>query len=185
MSTNKPGRNDPCHCGSGKKYKVCHAAEDRARATPPAAAPAHPLTGDLQAAMELLGDPDVSRLSRALERMGALLAEWGPASGLRFDAEAFDKHVGPELARLAEKEDQEATDARRELLVGTVRELGTRAFLEKLGATLLARAAEAGRSAEDRQALCVGALLASASKRAGKVRAEDIPVLDVVFDVQF
>jgi predicted aspartyl protease len=19
-----PGRNDPCHCGSGKKYKVCH-----------------------------------------------------------------------------------------------------------------------------------------------------------------
>jgi hypothetical protein len=185
LSTNKPGRNDPCHCGSGKKYKVCHAAEDRARATPPAAAPAHPLTGDLQAAMELLGDPDVSRLSRALERMGALLAEWGPASGLRFDAEAFDKHVGPELARLAEKEDQEATDARRELLVGTVRELGTRAFLEKLGATLLARAAEAGRSAEDRQALCVGALLASASKRAGKVRAEDIPVLDVVFDVQF
>ncbi|MDR0511072.1 MAG: SEC-C domain-containing protein [Rikenellaceae bacterium] len=19
-----PGRNDPCHCGSGKKYKNCH-----------------------------------------------------------------------------------------------------------------------------------------------------------------
>jgi len=19
-----PGRNDPCHCGSGKKYKFCH-----------------------------------------------------------------------------------------------------------------------------------------------------------------
>ena len=21
--SNKPGRNDPCHCGSGKKYKKC------------------------------------------------------------------------------------------------------------------------------------------------------------------
>jgi hypothetical protein len=24
------GRNDPCPCGSGKKYKKCHAAEDEA-----------------------------------------------------------------------------------------------------------------------------------------------------------
>ena len=23
------GRNDPCHCGSGKKYKKCHLAEDQ------------------------------------------------------------------------------------------------------------------------------------------------------------
>jgi len=22
------GRNDPCHCGSGKKYKRCHLRED-------------------------------------------------------------------------------------------------------------------------------------------------------------
>ncbi len=27
----KPGRNDPCHCGSGKKYKKCHLIEDEAR----------------------------------------------------------------------------------------------------------------------------------------------------------
>lgn len=27
---NKPGRNDPCHCGSGLKYKKCHMKEDRA-----------------------------------------------------------------------------------------------------------------------------------------------------------
>jgi hypothetical protein len=25
------GRNDPCHCGSGKKYKQCHLAADDAR----------------------------------------------------------------------------------------------------------------------------------------------------------
>ena len=26
----KPGRNDPCHCGSGKKYKKCCLAKDEA-----------------------------------------------------------------------------------------------------------------------------------------------------------
>lgn len=25
------GRNDPCRCGSGKKYKKCHLEEDEAR----------------------------------------------------------------------------------------------------------------------------------------------------------
>jgi hypothetical protein len=26
------GRNDPCHCGSGKKYKQCHLDKDEAAA---------------------------------------------------------------------------------------------------------------------------------------------------------
>ncbi|MFN3198499.1 MAG: SEC-C metal-binding domain-containing protein [Bradymonadia bacterium] len=29
---NRPGRNDPCHCGSGLKYKKCHLAADEAAA---------------------------------------------------------------------------------------------------------------------------------------------------------
>jgi hypothetical protein len=42
-----PGRNDPCPCGSGKKYKQCHLAQDeaaereqRAKAADAAPAPA-------------------------------------------------------------------------------------------------------------------------------------------------
>ncbi len=31
-----PGRNEPCPCGSGKKYKKCCRAEDEAKATAPA-----------------------------------------------------------------------------------------------------------------------------------------------------
>jgi hypothetical protein len=31
MATAKIGRNDPCYCGSGKKYKQCHEPIDRAR----------------------------------------------------------------------------------------------------------------------------------------------------------
>ena len=29
--TKKPGRNDPCWCGSEKKYKSCHLKEDEER----------------------------------------------------------------------------------------------------------------------------------------------------------
>jgi preprotein translocase subunit SecA len=33
---NKPGRNDPCWCGSGKKYKQCHMKEDSRKNLTPA-----------------------------------------------------------------------------------------------------------------------------------------------------
>jgi hypothetical protein len=44
-SVARPGRNEPCHCGSGRKYKHCclekdEARESAARATAAAAAPA-------------------------------------------------------------------------------------------------------------------------------------------------
>lgn len=29
VKQSRPGRNDPCHCGSGKKYKNCHLREDQ------------------------------------------------------------------------------------------------------------------------------------------------------------
>jgi hypothetical protein len=32
LPTPPPGRNDPCHCGSGKKYKQCHLDKDQASA---------------------------------------------------------------------------------------------------------------------------------------------------------
>ena len=32
LATQTPGRNDACHCGSGKKYKKCHLQADRAEA---------------------------------------------------------------------------------------------------------------------------------------------------------
>ena len=32
LASHTPGRNDACHCGSGKKYKRCHLQADRAEA---------------------------------------------------------------------------------------------------------------------------------------------------------
>jgi len=47
LPTDRPGRNDPCHCGSGRKYKQCCLAKDEAaerevRATAAASAPEVP-----------------------------------------------------------------------------------------------------------------------------------------------
>ncbi|HEY5492647.1 MAG TPA: SEC-C domain-containing protein [Gemmatimonadaceae bacterium] len=60
-----PGRNDPCHCGSGRKYKKCHEASDREAAGSPrlrllASAPA-------VARDRVLNLPPPSALSRAWE----------------------------------------------------------------------------------------------------------------------
>ena len=186
VSREKPGRNDPCPCGSGKKYKACHAAEDRASeaVAAPAAPTAHPLAQDLQAALEMLGESNMARVSETLQRLGELLEGWGPTPGLRFDAQEFDKHVSRSLERLADAVERDPSQAKNALRVGTVRELGTRQFLERLRATLLARATTAGLSSDDRRALCLGALLASTPK-SGRFQPEDRPVLDVVFDVQF
>ncbi|MCY1001818.1 SEC-C metal-binding domain-containing protein [Myxococcus sp. MISCRS1] len=180
MSQKKPGRNDPCPCGSGKKYKVCHASEDRARAAPPVA----PTSGQTAVRKEL-ENPDVSYLAVALDRFGKLLAEWGPGPGLRFDAEAFDKHVGQELARISEVETLDANQAHRELLVGTVKALATKSFLDRLAAVLRARSEEPGLPAEDQRALRACAVIAGASKASSRLRPENNPILDVVFDVQF
>jgi len=32
QTTARPGRNEPCHCGSGRKYKHCCLAKDDAKA---------------------------------------------------------------------------------------------------------------------------------------------------------
>jgi hypothetical protein len=32
LPTERPGRNDPCHCGSGRKYKQCCLEKDEAAA---------------------------------------------------------------------------------------------------------------------------------------------------------
>jgi tetratricopeptide (TPR) repeat protein len=80
------GRNDPCPCGSGKKYKKCHLAADEAAAAPPPTAP----------------DPEVILANgwRLFEqrRPGAAEKEFRAALGLRPDWP--DALAGIGLARL-------------------------------------------------------------------------------------
>ncbi|HEX6201821.1 MAG TPA: type I methionyl aminopeptidase [Thermoanaerobaculia bacterium] len=60
-----PGRNDPCWCGSGRKYKKCHLASDRvAKGPEPAAAPRSGIV--LKTADEIEGIRRAGQLTRSL-----------------------------------------------------------------------------------------------------------------------
>jgi len=65
----KLGRNDPCWCGSGRKYKKCHLASDRTGATAPQAAAklARPSNGiQLKSGEEIEGIRRAGRLTRSI-----------------------------------------------------------------------------------------------------------------------
>jgi hypothetical protein len=68
----KIGRNDPCHCGSGKKYKKCHQAEDEARAREEKSLETHAEW------VEFHGRAlrDIARGALDADAIGAAAAEW-------------------------------------------------------------------------------------------------------------
>jgi hypothetical protein len=70
MTKIKIGRNDPCHCGSGQKYKRCcqekdEAAERTARAEAEAAKPKPPTRRSLADFLSEEIDDDLDRLTDA------------------------------------------------------------------------------------------------------------------------
>jgi hypothetical protein len=52
----KLGRNDPCHCGSGQKYKKCHLEKDEAARSAELAAAAAAAAAKAAAAAEEEGE---------------------------------------------------------------------------------------------------------------------------------
>jgi hypothetical protein len=109
----KTGRNDPCHCGSGKKYKLCHLpleeAERRATAAeaPNSALPALPPGQDLEKTVltlrELLSTGDEqqkAKVGRYLARAELLLAYVNRRPELEAAAQGLEVHQ-QELADLS------------------------------------------------------------------------------------
>lgn len=91
MST---GRNDPCHCGSGKKYKKCCMASDQGQAAAAPRAPAPPTPDEqLQEAKTALarGDFDAARshLAPLLKRKKVPAPVWALACGIELQARKF------------------------------------------------------------------------------------------------
>jgi methionyl aminopeptidase len=65
----KLGRNDPCWCGSGRKYKKCHLASDRAGGTAPTAQPreaSRPSGIRLKSRQEIEGIRRAGKLTRSI-----------------------------------------------------------------------------------------------------------------------
>jgi len=83
----KAGRNDPCPCGSGKKYKKCHLRDDEAASVQPEAAPT---------AAELLAAG-----WRLFEQRRPGAAEREFRAALDADPSLQDAHVGIGMARLS------------------------------------------------------------------------------------
>lgn len=94
----KPGRNDPCHCGSGKKYKKCHLDSDLRHQ--PEAHPSPACTPEL---------PSLPRAKIPLQAFRRLAGR-GPARVQKEFAELFDKATPlfEYLERQAEIEGAEA-----------------------------------------------------------------------------
>lgn len=63
----KIGRNDPCHCGSGQKYKKCHLPKDEAARSAELAAAAAAAAA-AQAAAEAEAEKDENAKAGAGER---------------------------------------------------------------------------------------------------------------------
>ena len=64
----RPGRNDPCHCGSGNKYKKCHLEADEAARVSASAATA------AAAAAAAASEPPVAVDSKQAEQQRAAQA---------------------------------------------------------------------------------------------------------------
>ncbi|HEX5659364.1 MAG TPA: SEC-C metal-binding domain-containing protein [Polyangiales bacterium] len=63
----KLGRNDPCHCGSGQKYKKCHQAEDDAKKSAELQAQAAERAAAAAAAAEAEGEEGEDKEAAASE----------------------------------------------------------------------------------------------------------------------
>ncbi|HET6279676.1 MAG TPA: tetratricopeptide repeat protein [Polyangia bacterium] len=96
------GRNDPCPCGSGKKYKKCHLQGDEAAVSPPAGPP----------------DPKetLANAWRLFEQRRPGAAEKEFRAALEADPDLTDARVGIGMARLSAGN----TDGAREELSAVV-----------------------------------------------------------------
>ena len=75
----KLGRNDPCHCGSGKKYKKCHETEDAAKESAVLAAARAKAEAEMAvAAAEAAADPEAAKAAKQSASRGRAPAASAP-----------------------------------------------------------------------------------------------------------
>lgn len=87
LPTSRPGRNERCPCGSGKKYKSCCLAKDAAADREARAAAAVPLPPP---------DPDAEPESEAPKRhIGRARNTGQPWKRAQRQSQAFQKRSGP------------------------------------------------------------------------------------------
>lgn len=111
------GRNEPCPCGSGKKYKKCHLTTDEGVASPP---PSPPTTDEL-----------IAEGWRLLEQRRPGAAEKSFRAALDADAKSHPARVGVGMARLAAG-NADGARAELEIVVGESSALAARLKRHKI-----------------------------------------------------
>ena len=119
----KIGRNDPCWCGSGKKYKKCHEQADQAGGGPPPRVPRRPLqpgrvtparavppaiprpeyatTGQPRLSLkDVKGPEELERQRRACRAAARVLRVAGEAVAVGITTDALDEIAHAEIVRL-------------------------------------------------------------------------------------
>lgn len=115
-STPEPqvGRNEPCPCGSGKKYKRCHGVDAAPKLSVPTVLPSAPGMGALPASMGGFDpskmDPammqqmqkSLQRLPRAqLTKLQSLMQRAMAGQDVSSEAASFEKMLPPEFSQMA------------------------------------------------------------------------------------
>jgi hypothetical protein len=115
-STPTLGRNEPCHCGSGKKFKRCHGVDAAPKLSPPKAAwnPAEGAAGATPGAMPGGFDPSkmdpqmmqqfaqtLQRLPKGqLQRLQGIMQRAMAGKDVTQEAAEFERTLPPELQQL-------------------------------------------------------------------------------------
>lgn len=173
------GRNEPCHCGSGRKYKKCCLAadEDREASLRKATAAigkkesfaAEQAFASLAARVE---SGDEAALEAAAQEMAGLFSPDGPLGDVRFDPDRFADSVESAMHRTHVQSDD--TETNRERLFQAVKKgLVTREFLREVRARLNDVLVDSQSSPEERE----GAAL-------GLTASEDGTIGQVIFEIQ-
>jgi hypothetical protein len=188
------GRNDPCHCGSGQKYKRCHLESDlvarRAAAAAVRAAPAAPpdlfanprMAARANGVGEALLQITAGRLEALpLDHVGRLLARGQLLDALRFDtarfAAAFARHAAGPAKDAAEPWRALFAASSAELVPHLVvlRRAWTDAILDRL---------EKQPSPDDTKALETALAMLVVGEVTHDVPVHELPLFDEVFRTQ-
>jgi hypothetical protein len=107
MTDSTVGRNEPCPCGSGKKYKRCCGVDAAPKLTAPAAGPAG-LPGGLPPGMDQMDPAMMMQLSQAFQRLPraqmqkfqSLMQRAMAGKDVSREAEELERSLPPEFKEL-------------------------------------------------------------------------------------
>jgi hypothetical protein len=187
-----PGRNVPCPCGSGRKYKRCCLPRDEAREHEQRAARAErarllalptaeaEVEETLAPSLQAVIAKDRGRMTGLLERFAELLTTEELLSDIRFDEHAFARAVELSFPRRGTTVGARGTPRLFKRAVGQLANRGTvRRLHDQLARTMAAAVLEpAAREAVAAALVCLQPVVE------GGIHPRESPTLEIVFNVQ-